>query len=688
MLKLRKILLHDTLFYIIFTLVVLLTIFRLSIVKKSIYNTNTKKVEGIVKDIYIIDDKVDITLKAKEDLIVTYYKKDKEQININLGDKILVIGEFTKPASPKIQYLFNYKKYLERKNIYFKVQATSIIKLKNNKNIFYEIKKIIIKRIPNRYLYTFILGDKKYLDKDVIRSYQENGISHLFAISGMHITLLTGMLSKLLKKMKVSEEQEYFIITIFLINYLIIVGLTPSILRGILFYIFFTLNKLYYFYIKPVNIYLFIISLSLLVNPNYLFDIAFQYSYLISLSLISLSSTLQSNNYIKSLLKVSIISFIVSIPITIRNFYQINILSIIYNLFYVPLVSIVIFPMSLLVLVIPKLNIIYNIFIIILETTSKFFSKINTLKLVFIKLPDIVYIIYLIVILIFIFSQKKKYLYILLILLTIHFSIPIISNNNYIDIIDVGQGDSILIHLNRKNILIDTGGDTSYSSNKDGEIFFNTIYPTLKSNGIKKLDYLILSHGDKDHMGEAKKIVESIDVNKVIFNVGSYNYLEKNLIKTLKRKNIKYYKNIENIYIRNTPIYFLNTGIYNNENDNSNVLYFIVNNYKFLLMGDAGVDKEKDILDEYSIEDIDFLKVGHHGSDTSSSKEFIDENYKIIRGSKEMLDNTNIDFIKRKDERYFSEGIFIESGYKNSDNISKATLEEILYYMGGGTIND
>ena len=125
-------------------------------------------------------------------------------------------------------------------------------------------------------------------------------------------------------------------------------------------------------------------------------------------------------------------------------------------------------------------------------------------------------------------------------------------------------------------------------------------------------------------MGEAKKIVESISVNKVIFNVGNYNYLEKDLIKTLKKKKIKYYKNIENIYIRNTTMYFLNTGIYNNENDNSNVIYFIVNNYKFLLMGDAGVDKEKDILNEYSIEDIDFLKVGHHGSDTSSSKEFID----------------------------------------------------------------
>lgn len=72
----------------------------------------------------------------------------------------------------------------------------------------------------------------------------------------------------------------------------------------------------------------------------------------------------------------------------------------------------------------------------------------------------------------------------------------------------------------------------------------------------------------------------------------------------------------------------------------------------------------------------------------SESKEFIDENYKIIRGSKEVLDNSNIDFIKRKDERYFSEGIFIESGYKISDNISKATLEDILYYMGGEIIND
>ena len=109
-------------------------------------------------------------------------------------------------------------------------------------------------------------------------------------------------------------------------------------------------------------------------------------------------------------------------------------------------------------------------------------------------------------------------------------------------------------------------------------------------------------------------------------------------------------------------MYFLNTGIYNNENDNSNVIYFIVNNYKFLLMGDAGEDKEKDILDEYDLSDIDVLKVGHHGSKTSSSKSFIEEiepKYSIIsvgknnrygHPNKEVLNNLSDSKIYRTDQ--------------------------------------
>ncbi len=124
-------------------------------------------------------------------------------------------------------------------------------------------------------------------------------------------------------------------------------------------------------------------------------------------------------------------------------------------------------------------------------------------------------------------------------------------------------------------------------------------------------------------MGEAINLINNFKVNKVVFNCGKYNYLEKELIKVLEQKNITYYSCIETLDLGTYQLQFLNTREYNNENDNSNVIYLDYNNYKFLFMGDAGVEKEKDILAEYYIENIDFLKVWHHGSNTSSSKYFI-----------------------------------------------------------------
>jgi len=109
----------------------------------------------------------------------------------------------------------------------------------------------------------------------------------------------------------------------------------------------------------------------------------------------------------------------------------------------------------------------------------------------------------------------------------------------------------------------------------------------------------------------------------VIFNCGTYNDFEKDVIKELDKKNIKYYSCIKAINIDKYKLQFLNTKEYDNENDNSNLIYIELSNYKFLFMGDAGVEKEKDILEKYNLKNIDFLKVGHHGSNTSSSENFI-----------------------------------------------------------------
>ena len=102
-----------------------------------------------------------------------------------------------------------------------------------------------------------------------------------------------------------------------------------------------------------------------------------------------------------------------------------------------------------------------------------------------------------------------------------------------------------------------------------------------------------------------------------------YNDLEQELIKVLDKKKIKYYSCIKELNIDNNKLYFLQTKEYDNENDNSNVIYTELNGYKFMFMGDAGVEKEKDILDKYNLSNVDVLKVGHHGSKTSSSQNFI-----------------------------------------------------------------
>lgn len=135
----------------------------------------------------------------------------------------------------------------------------------------------------------------------------------------------------------------------------------------------------------------------------------------------------------------------------------------------------------------------------------------------------------------------------------------------------------------------------------------------------------ISPHGDFDRMGEAIYFVSNFKVDKVVFNCGEFNDLEKELIKVLEKKKIKYYSCIKELNIDKYELHFLNTSTYDDENTNSSVIYLNYNNYKFLFMGDASIKREKDILEKYNLSNIDFLKVGHHGSNTSSSEEFINE---------------------------------------------------------------
>ena len=595
--------------------------------KESIYTDLDNEFIGIVTSYKYDNERYTIYLKSAEELIVYFDVITK--LDIKYGDKLQVNGSISKPQNNTIPNLFNYKKYLERKKIYNIVYADSVKKISNNENIIYYIKNKLIERIDNipkskMYIKAFVLGLKDEINKDVLSSYSENGISHLFAISGMHISLFSMVIFFFIKKISYNNYYNYLVVLTFLILYMLILDSPISVVRTIVMFIIFAINKLFNLKISRVDLMILVFIVISLFDPYVIYEISFQFSYVISFFLVAFNKKI--NNSKNKKLYMSFICFLVSFPIVIYNFYQVSLISILLNLFMIPFVSIIIFPLSIITLIFPFLDNLLYIFIKILESVSLFINKFDIFKLQLSKPSLILVIIYYILIIFSIYNRKYLVLFILTII--IHKNYTYFDNNLNVLYLDVNQGDSTLITYKNNTILIDTGGSYFY----DNMSLSRTI-PYLKSIGRNKINYLILTHGDYDHIGEAINIVNNIKVDNVILNNDKYNDLELELINVLDKKSINHLNNIKYIMLEKYTLYFLNTNCYDNENDNSNVIYLNYNNYKFLFMGDAGIKREKDILNNYNISDINFLKVGHHGSDTSSSKYFtyfINPEYSII----------------------------------------------------------
>ena len=621
--------------------------------KKSIYSNETK-VYGYIKSYKVVNDYVTFYLSSKEDLVCTY---KSNSFNYNLGDYVLLEGSLELPSNNTIFNLFNYKKYLKYEGINYIFNVSSITKLKDNKNIFYGVKNYIMKKINSNinknYLYTFILGNDDFIDDDVIESYRVNGISHLFSLSGMHISIFTMVILKIFDKCKFKD----LIAIVFILFYLSITY-SESILRASVMFILFKLNKK--LKLPNINIMILTLIIALLIDKYIIFKMGFQYSYLTSLFLVLYSNLIKRYKF--KTLVTSLIAFFVTMPITINSFFKVNFLSVILNLIFIPCVSILLFPLTLLSVVLPISNILHK-FILIFETFSIFVSKFDVLVIVFPKIKNLFILIYYIVLLFVLNSILKhtyKNIFLMLFVILLWKYKVYINPNMIVTYIDVRQGDSTLIQLpyNRGVILIDTGGVKNYIDNTINERVGENIVSYLNSLGINKIDYLILSHGDFDHIGNFYIIQNKINIKNVVFNCGEFNDLEKDIIKNIN----SYCSCIDSIKLNGYVFRFLNTKKFNNENDSSSVIYFNYFNYKFLFMGDAGVEKEKDILNKYNISGINVLKIGHHGSKTSSSKEFIDKinpNYSIIsvgknnrygHPNKEVLNNLSNSKIYRTDQ--------------------------------------
>ncbi len=622
--KLKLNLLSERFFLLLFIGGVLFCLYRHLEPENSKLDPNVHEWQAVIQRVSDRGDYVQFVFDVGEVISGNYFKEEREVLpNFKAGDVVLLRGKLVLPKKNTVPNLFNYRHYLKTKGQYYVVEIESITFLKETTSWFYQVKNWLFHHLEkyesSGYLKLFLLGDKHDLEEEVIDSYQTNGISHLFAISGMHISLLSAILFWLLRRFHMSMILSTILVMAFILFYMTLVDFTPSVARSVVFFCLLSLKKLFRLKTSTVSIFLGMIGLLLFFRPLIIYDVGFQYSASISFFLILYRKHLKQNSYFRNLLVISTVAFLLGLPISLYHFYQVNLLGIVLNLFFVPFVSFVVFPLTLLTFCFPFLDSVYLFFTNIMETISLYFVRFDCLNFVFGR-PSLFWIfLYYLFLLFYLFSGKRKFAILTVVLSMIFYFQLILFPRQFFIFIDVGQGDATLFHSAGKTMLIDTGGKLFSSSS----LASDTLVPLLHSLGIRSLNYLILTHGDYDHMGEGITLVESFKVGKVIFNSGKYNDLELALIQVLNEKNIPYYQNIQELRMGNQSFYFLNRQLYDDENDNSMVLYTELHGIKLLFMGDAGVEVEEDLLEKYNFRDIELLKVGHHGSKTSSSEEFI-----------------------------------------------------------------
>ncbi len=634
--KKLKTLLQSNYFYggLFLVLIIYLLITLKGITYQTKFSQDTHEIVAKIVSYKSDGDKLSLYLKEREVFVATYYFKtlaEKENIiaALSVGKTLKLTGNLTEIKENTIPNTFNYKKYLYHHRIYASFTIENLEVMSTPISFWNRVRESFQKRIlklgNNAYLQAFILGDKSLMNSEMQDVIQENGVSHLFALSGMHLSFFVLILNKILKKVKFKKV----IIYLFLLFYLILADFPVSLIRAILLMLFIDLNNKGNLGLSKVKCLLLIASGLLFYNPFYLYDLGFLYSFVVTFSL--LFTKINCQHKFLQIVAVSTITFLFSLPITVYSNYEINILAILNNIILVPFVSNIIFPCAILTFCCSLFLPVFNLLISILESINQFLSNFA----IYIIIGKINYLeigLYYLILMLLIKSRSKKIAILMSIYLVFLSNKDLFNFNTSLYFLDVGQGDSALLVTpqNKKAILIDTGGIVTYEKEdwqKRAQEYHlsDNIILFLKSMSIHYIDTLVLTHGDYDHMGEASHLVNNFKINKVIFNQGDYNDLEIDLINILNQKQIKYYQNLESLQVDSYVLQLLNTKEYDNENDNSNVIYFNINNYQFLLMGDAGVAKEKDILAKYDLKDIDFLKVGHHGSDTSSSKEFIDK---------------------------------------------------------------
>jgi len=276
-------------------------------------------------------------------------------------DRLVFVGKYTPIFPPKNPYQFNYKRYMERKGIYGRIEVVAFYVVKNNTTGFMgSIARtrshlaIVIDKHFNQessaLLKTLLLGKRTDLDNEVYQHYVDAGAVHILAISGLHVGIITAILLLLLQKMpnlSFYRPLRYFILLAGLWAFAFIAGASPSVLRATVMFSFVGLSSLIRRKQGRFDALMLSMLFLLLINPYYLYDVGFQLSYAAVFSIMKFYPVMRKwwqpeNKYLQwiwSLFLVGLSAQIVVLPISLYYFHQFPILFFVSNLVVVPLLQ-------------------------------------------------------------------------------------------------------------------------------------------------------------------------------------------------------------------------------------------------------------------------------------------------------------------------------------------------------------
>ena len=546
--------------------------------------------------------------------------------------------------------LFNEKMYYLTKNVKYKIKFKDFEKISwkmsfaEKMNLAFEKKLDSLTQNTMRmsnanFLKAIFMSNTNYLDEDELSTYRSVGLGHLLAVSGLHVSLISFAIIFILVGLGLSKRKSSATCIIFLLIYGAVINYPVSFLRAMILFIALDLAFVYDINIERIEIISIALIITLLINPYYVFSVSLHLSYGAAYAIEILFRRLKKlgdkkNKTQEALLFVLAINLILA-PIQLYTFHEFNFISLLTNLILLPIYSAIItasFVILLLSLIISKVAILFMLVDYILSGLYKilyFISSVDILK-VSLYNQDALIIAYFTLLVAFYFANNFSYMkirlvkFMLMAMAAVTFVgtfIYITSQKHYdtLNMISIGQEEAMLLDINKKKILVDTGGDIMGSSLS----YDRTLREVLKNAGADSLDIVFISHFDSDHAGNLDYLLYEFDIKNICF----YKDIAPSYIKAkIIDRGINYIDPDKTNGIdlgKENYIKIIHRDVSLNSNNSSLVFELDTNGTKVLFTGDIEREAEDYYIDK--VNKIDILKVAHHGSKTSSSMNFLEK---------------------------------------------------------------